>query len=407
MKQIKIKNIGPIKNGFNENEGFLDIDKITVFIGNQATGKSTVAKLISTMTWLEKALYQEEIKKSEVEKNSNFVKKYCGYQGLESYFLPKTEIEYKGNKFSFSFYNGKLKVNEVSKNNNYLVPKIMYVPAERNFLSVVENPRKLENLPKPLYTFLTEFDDSQRNLSESLSLPTNNIKFEYQKQNKIPYIIGNDYKIKLSEASSGIQSLLPVFLVSRYLALSINKKEKASIKKISYEKREKFLREINKFLDNDELKETALEMLASKYRNSCFINIIEEIEQNLFPKSQKTLLYEILKFANYTIGNELILTTHSPYIINYLTLAIKGHSVLQKIKKTADKKKTKEKLNDIVPLVACVDSKNVKIYELDEKGNIKKLSDYDGIPSDDNYLNTSLYNTNESFDNLLELEDEL
>jgi ABC-type glutathione transport system ATPase component len=48
MSKIKIKNFGPIQEGYNENNGWIDISKVTVFIGNQGSGKSTVAKLIST-----------------------------------------------------------------------------------------------------------------------------------------------------------------------------------------------------------------------------------------------------------------------------------------------------------------------------------------------------------------------
>ncbi|MFM8295403.1 MAG: ATP-binding protein, partial [Microcystaceae cyanobacterium] len=61
MSQIKVKNFGPIGSGFVENDGFLDIRKITVFIGNQGTGKSNIAKLISTFSWLEKSLYIESL----------------------------------------------------------------------------------------------------------------------------------------------------------------------------------------------------------------------------------------------------------------------------------------------------------------------------------------------------------
>ncbi len=59
MSKIKIKNFGPIKEGFKEispdgsiNE-WMEIKKVTVFIGNQGSGKSTVAKLISTLSWIE------------------------------------------------------------------------------------------------------------------------------------------------------------------------------------------------------------------------------------------------------------------------------------------------------------------------------------------------------------------
>jgi predicted ATPase len=57
MNQISIKNFGPVRKGYTDDaEGLLNINRVTLFIGNQASGKSTVAKLISTCTWLEKAL---------------------------------------------------------------------------------------------------------------------------------------------------------------------------------------------------------------------------------------------------------------------------------------------------------------------------------------------------------------
>ena len=52
MGKIKIKNFGPIKEGYQDNDGWIDIKKVTVFIGNQGSGKSTVAKLISTFVWI-------------------------------------------------------------------------------------------------------------------------------------------------------------------------------------------------------------------------------------------------------------------------------------------------------------------------------------------------------------------
>ena len=62
MSKIRIKNFGPIKEGYQENDGWLDVKKVTVFIGNQGSGKSTVAKLISTFSWIEKALTITELK---------------------------------------------------------------------------------------------------------------------------------------------------------------------------------------------------------------------------------------------------------------------------------------------------------------------------------------------------------
>ena len=50
MSKIKIKNFGPIKEGYIENDGWIDVKKVTVFIGNQGSGKSTVAKLLQRIS---------------------------------------------------------------------------------------------------------------------------------------------------------------------------------------------------------------------------------------------------------------------------------------------------------------------------------------------------------------------
>ena len=52
MAKIKIQNFGSLK----DNNSWIDLGKVTIFIGNQGSGKSTIAKLISTFTWVEKAL---------------------------------------------------------------------------------------------------------------------------------------------------------------------------------------------------------------------------------------------------------------------------------------------------------------------------------------------------------------
>ena len=52
--------------------------------------------------------------------------------------------------------------------------------------------------------------------------------------------------------------------------------------------------------------------------------VIEEPECNLFPKNQIQLIDSILQFVQ-RIDSCLSITTHSPYIINYLNLLIRRH----------------------------------------------------------------------------------
>ena len=47
-KHLVIRNIGPIK------DVDINLNRVNVFIGPQSSGKSTIAKVISTCSWVEK-----------------------------------------------------------------------------------------------------------------------------------------------------------------------------------------------------------------------------------------------------------------------------------------------------------------------------------------------------------------
>ena len=68
--RIRIKNFGPIRKRNLENDGWLEVKKVTVFTGNQGSGKSTVAKLISTFIWIEKSLVRGDYDKKWFERKN-------------------------------------------------------------------------------------------------------------------------------------------------------------------------------------------------------------------------------------------------------------------------------------------------------------------------------------------------
>ena len=405
MSKIKLKNFGPIKEGYQEDDGWFDIKKVTVFIGNQGSGKSTIAKLISTFTWIEKALYKQLVKKSEVTRKSKFENYYCEYQNLKNYFNHETEIQFEGIAYKFHYKNGRLSIDEV-KGHKYLVPKIMYVPAERNFVSAVSQPEKLKYLPKTLYTFLEEFERSKNELIDFLYLPINNLRFSHDNKKGISKIIGDDYDLPLYEASSGLQSSIPLFLVSKNLAEGIDRISDNSISKVSLEEMQTLRIRILSLIRNEKLTEEirnqAIELLSSVTKNDCFINVVEEPEQNLFPSSQRSILNSLLEFNSINEGNMLVMTTHSPYLINYLTLAVEAN----KLKSKVNTEELASKLNKIVPLNSTLNGNDLVVYQLDEKnGQIMKLKSYKGLPSDENYLNIGLAESNDEFSKLLDIED--
>jgi predicted ATPase len=410
MTKIKIKHFGPIKEGFLENDGWLDVQKVTVFVGNQGSGKSTVAKLISCMLWIEKALVRGDFTSKDLGISKRFIK-HCSFQNIHNYFKDKTLIEFQGKAYFIKYELGKVTVIK-NQENGYSFPKIMYVPAERNFVSSVKNVRSLKGLASTLYTFSDEFIVALEALKGQMSLPLNNAKFEYQQLNKLSRIIGEDYKINLSEASSGFQSFVPLYIVTHYLAHSLQKANDSTVNDLSIEEEKRIRAEIEKIYSNpnlsDEVKKASLEYLSSRFRYSCFINIVEEPEQNLYPSAQRQLLHKLLEFANMIEGNILVMTTHSPYIINYLTLCVKAHQCYASINKLADKILLQTKIERVVPETASLHSLLLGIYELDEvNGTISKLPFENGLPSDENKLNFDLEDTNELFAKLLEVMQEI
>jgi predicted ATPase len=416
MSRIKIKNFGPIVNGYLDKEGWIDINKVTIFVGNQGSGKSTVAKLISTFTWIEKALVRGDYDIKWFERKNKLKNQYLNYHRLENYIKSngngETEIEYEGDAYRIIYKDENLIISESSGISTYPLPQIMYVPAERNFISYVKTPKELKLSSDSLKEFLTEFDNAKYNLKGLKRLPINEANIEYDKLNDTLNLKGNNYKVKLTDASSGFQSLVPLFLVSDYLATSVKKQSSQENEQMSSEERSRFKKGVEEIWSNesltDEQKRVALSVLSSKFNKSSFINIVEEPEQNLFPSSQWKMLQSLLQFNNYNDGNKLIITTHSPYIVNFMSIAIQGKNLWKLTNKSSKKDLLRDKLEKVVSKNSQISSEKVAIYQLNEKeGSISKLGTYEGIPSDKNYLNDMLSEGNYLFDNLLEIEEEL
>jgi predicted ATPase len=410
MSKIRVKHFGPIKEGYQQEDGWLDINKVTVFIGNQGTGKSTIAKLVSTFTWIEKALVRGDYDKKEFERKGRLRNRFLAYHRIENYFtgqddLPKTQIEYNGDAYNIKFENESWSITEVT-GKDYPLPQIIYIPAERNFISNIKDANLLRLTSDSLLEFLTEFNNAKNEIKDSIELPVNNASVEYDKLNDIINIKGLDYKIRLYEASSGFQSIVPLFLVSWNLANSVLIQPEFNSRNMNSKESETFRKNLIGIIDSKDLtfeqKRVAISALSSKFTKKAFINIVEEPEQNLFPKSQWEILKTLLNFNNKSEGNKLIITTHSPYIINYLSLAIQANYLKNKI----DSKSLLKKLDNIVSLSSTVSASDVSIYQLNENGIITKLPNYEGIPSDSNFLNEILREGNHLFDSLLEIEEE-
>lgn len=327
-----------------------------------------------------------------MKKNDTFKNLFLSYHRLENYLKENSYIQYIGDVFIVTYTNGQLSFEKRAQ--EYSLPQIMYVPSERNFISYMKSIKELKVASPALNDFLATYTYAKEKVTE-IPLPINDSYLLYDKNRDIFYVKGKEYKVQLSESSSGFQSLVPLYLVSDYLVNSV----KTKTEPMSIEERKLFEKQIKEIYDNphftDEQRRSAANALSGKFNKTSFVNIVEEPEQNLFPTSQRNMLYSLLKINNEIVDNKLIIT-HSPYLVNYVSLAVEAGKLKQGV--IAEKE---GRLNEIVP----INADDLAIYQLkEEDGTIKLLDSYEGIPSDENFLNNEIGRTNELFADLLDLQ---
>ncbi|GHV65583.1 hypothetical protein FACS1894199_06650 [Bacteroidia bacterium] len=321
QQRILIKNFGPISNAE------IEIKKTVVLIGENAIGKSTIIKLISTFLWIEKALFRGTSKKW-FERENRLKNFFLPYHRIENFLHSNTDIEYYGHAYTIRYKNNEISI-ENQTDNKYQLPQIMYVPAERNFVSYVRNAKKDLKLSGSLLDFTTEYYNAAESLKDSLMLPIGDFEIEYNKRHEMLYIKNKTHKIKMTEAASGFQSSVPLCLVSDYLSKLVqNNKTNDEMTSGDIKNFQKGIGEIwNDKNLSEKQKHIAISELSCKFNKTAFINIVEEPEQNLFPVSQMQLTKSLVSLSNQNEYNKLLISTHSPYIlatINNLMLANKA-----------------------------------------------------------------------------------
>lgn len=356
-ERLFVRNFGPIKE--------LDIvfKSITILIGDQGTGKSCIAKLFTMFKWLEKELATQRKLISYYESYNRFETKLCSYHRIEDFIKKETYIRFESEKYEFIYENEKFKIKDNGSELTKL-PKIIYIPAERSVMSVAENKvRQFKDLPESSITFQEEFNDAKKNYKNGYNLPFGGVHYEYDSLNDISKISGKGYEdkpIKLTHASSGIQSALPLCLVSEYLSEKIVSKEEL---KLSNEERSRISKQIADIMNNDgyteNVKEIMLKQISALNRYGCFYNITEEPELNLFPESQLGVLKTLVKNNNKIDANKLVITTHSPYTLAIINLLI----MAGKVYKMGDDE-TKSEIKKILPQECYINEEDFVAYSL-------------------------------------------
>ena len=385
MSRIKIENIGPVKNvDFN-------LNKVNIIMGPQSSGKSTIAKIISFCQWVEKRFILDgDFKYSFSEQFINF------HRVSEEYFSKDSLIEYESDFIKFSYKGNKHKflIDKKKDFSNYSKSKNIYIPAERNFVSVIPNLGKYKETNDNIMSFLYDWYDTKKKYSKLKKLPILNLNIEYyhieDSDSDVLRLNKSKKEISLKNASSGLQYVIPLTMLVDYLSndffdekISNSVDEKEEIKKVflsnfpyimdNLERMNELTKSLKIGSNEIELNENEfskiinLMKLRSKYYYSSFI--IEEPEQNLYPETQRDFIYFLLKNINNKDRNhQALLTTHSPFILYALNNCMMGYKVSDNL--------TEDEKNELLSYNSWINPDLVSVWEIDKNnGTLINIKD--------------------------------
>ena len=305
-EKLAVRNFGPISN--------LDIiiRPMTLFIGTQGSGKSTIAKLLTIcrdLRWW-----------YNVEDGRDF-KKRLRYFGIIDYLQGDSYISYTltdavtHHPNVVTYENGIFYVT-TDGNREGDVQRFLYVPAERNLIGNMSDAiASMWSAQIPISSLLLDYMSQFERATKELpvyDIPFFDVSYVKQDNRNMISLIGKDKLLPLSASSSGLQSAIPMLVIVDY-----------AIKTDAF----------NAF-------------------------VIEEPEQNLFPENQREILNFISSRMAGKDNRQVVITTHSPYMLsclNVLMLAYKLH----------DYEEFREKVGAIVEPAFIVNPKDVAVYSLD------------------------------------------
>jgi predicted ATPase len=408
MTKIKIQNVGPIS------DVEISLNKVNVLMGPQSSGKSTIAKIISYCQWVEKRyLLDGEYKYSVTEQLLDF------HRLSENYFSEKSLFEYESDFVKIGYKGKKLSQTIRKKKNNikYEKTKNIYIPSERNFVSSIPNLSRYKETNDNVMSFVYDWYSAKRKFTKQNLLPILNldVSFYNNEENDLDVLILNKNRkeILLRESSSGLQSVTPLALIFEYLtnffykeSLSksiteldtLNQIISKNIRDIFDPKRfveykTKKSKDINITLNKGEVDNLLkLVKLRTTYHRTNFI--IEEPEQNLFPETQRDLIYYMFKNIQIDRNHSLTLTTHSPYILYAINNCLMGELI--------SKETTKTERKGFLSKDSWISPSLVNIFEIDaNNGTIKSIKDEDTGTVNKHYFNKIMNNIMDEYYKML------
>lgn len=340
MKHIHIENIGPVK------VADFDLKRFNVIIGPQSSGKSCILKIASYCTWVEKHIEMAQ-SAEEFRKENYFIERLVSFHKLHNYLDATSIIRYETQYMQFEYTEDKGFIFKWKNSRwNYRRPKISYIPAERNLVSVLTDWMNISMKRNNISDFMSDWNIA-RNYEHDLRILNLGITYHYDYNRNADTIMTKDGKpVDLTNASSGLQSIIPLLVYLRYISKDIyteeargNFKERSQNEELPLTIYNILIKEKNKapqesdvidvssgmpsfifkkigsfnFKFKNDKDASRIETIYKNFSNTHnSVAFIEEPEENLFPPTQKRLIQWIIdnsQTTSYTIA------THSPYVL--------------------------------------------------------------------------------------------
>ncbi len=427
MAHLHLEHIGPVKA--------IDVElkRFNVFIGPQSSGKSTIAKLISFCTWVEKRAVTTLTDKLFANAD-DFKEQAENYHKMHGYFNADSRLEYQSEYIHITYNANEFSLRLLDKL-SYKRKKIIYIPSDRNMVALPELERMVVGTNTNLRSFTFDWFDARNMYDKShrLNILDLNMEYYYDKdaklnKDKIIHTNGKTYDITLSDASSGLQSVTPLALLLNYYSdlyfanygktTSYEKELEQKMLNVRIETLYPSLDESFRNILSEDSKDQKgiyndfLQLAYKGNNNKVILDryklynqlttpvttdfIIEEPEQNLFPSTQAQLINYLLTTCN-KVGrrHSFTITTHSPYILTQLNILLFAGIL--------DKQGKKEQIKDIVNPIAVIKPEEIGVFAVQTDGTAESvLNEQTGMISQ-NYLDSISEDLSVIFQNLYRL----
>ena len=436
MTKIHIKHIGPIK------DAAFDFKRINLFIGPQGSGKSTIAKLVSFCSWMEKkVIFQTPPSQTQSAElfNDYFTNLKNYYNLSDVYFTKKSYIKYESDNLILSWYllksensHFEIRIGEQSQPRDtyplFRNRKINYIPAERNLVSLKGEFRSYTKS----YNFIDDFIANFRAESQEFAGATPQLdidvlqaSYRFDETTQKDIIDFNDSKkpsLELCHTSTGMQTLVPLYLAMEYYTKTLYEnggkpvyidssyptyvvntpqgrefvQERGAVNKELVSMYRNYISSYNDPAKRDSLLEDIdayHQTLGYSYLYAFSRLIVEEPEQSLFPEVQKELLYHMVDqiISTQERRHDLFVTTHSQYLLYALNNCMLSYL-------TKESREAEGELENT--LQHNINPKDVNIYQIEE-GKLKSYRSESGLLGR-NYFNDNMKVIMKDFSDMLD-----